>query len=145
MTTQKEIDEQIQKEGIAFMNKVFDYAIPDSLIRAFRNAVMAIPLGVSKINIAYLKNLGDKRTDEITHADADMMLKIMSQVPPKDMYDDYEEFLKEGPLVQEMGVVLKKILTEKEQKLRAKQLRLSQLAGITGNSVPFKGLVMAEA
>src|SRR6187402_2936340 len=128
MTTQRDIDEQIQKEYNSFYQKVYDgeIAVPSDLIVRFRKALMAIAPNLHQIHANRMRALVDKPANELTWVEVGAVINVIQAVAFREVYDDIDEAVEKTQGLEVLRVGYNSTVAALDKKLAAKKKKLQE-------------------
>lgn len=134
MTTKEQIAAQVEREDIVpYLNKVYDGAIPESLVDQFRIAMMHLPPTAHKYSMADVEAMSIRRPDEVTNREIGMMLNVIFAVPFASMYESLEQGIEKTKAFEKIKEDYNKSTAAFQRKVEAKTNKLMSLSGV-GNS-----------
>lgn len=143
MTTEVEINKQLEGDYNRFYAAVFDGELPSDLIERFKKALMALAPAATKYNTEVIKKIISKRVNELSVMDVGVVINAVFSVPFGKVYENIESALDKNIELELIREKYNKAVDEIKIKLSKKKVTLMNIAGI-GNSAPFK-LTKAEA
>lgn len=137
MTTENEINEQINRDVDAYNHKIYDGFIPTGFMDKFKKALMVTPVGTHQFNMDFIKRLIAKREDEVTVIEVGMIINLLFLTPPHMIFDSLEEYIDTIIEFSKLSDEYNKKNKEFENKIIMKRERLLKLSGVI-NSTPMK-------
>lgn len=143
MTSEREIDQQINNDLNRFYSSVFDGELPDDLLDRFKKSLMALAPASTKYNSEAVKKIISKRVNELSFMDVGLIINAVFAVPFEKVYNSIEEAIDKNMELELIREKYNKSVDDMQQSLTKKKNTLMKLSGIT-HSVPFKP-IKAEA
>lgn len=145
MTTEKEIDQQLDREVQAWYNKVYDgKPLPERFIEMFKKALMYVAPANHKYNMLAIKKMISQRSDEVTMVEVGMMINLIYSTPFDKLYSTPEEGVETTMLFDEIRREYNEIGAKFEGMMMKKRETLLRLSGVT-KTTPFNRGLIAEA
>lgn len=136
MTTEVEINKQLEGDYNRFYAAVFDGELPSDLIERFKKALMALAPAATKYNSEVVKKIILKRVNELSVMDVGVIVNAVFAVPFEKVYNNIEEALDKNIELELIRESYNKAVEDIKVKLGKKKITLMNIAGI-GNSAPF--------
>lgn len=132
MTTQREIDEQIQKDYNALYLRPYDgeIALPIDLIERYKRALMGIAPSTHQTHASRMKEMITKPMNELTWVEVGAIINIIQSVPFKEMYDSIEEALEKVQYLEIFRVGYNNTIAALDKKMVIKKKKLMEISGL---------------
>lgn len=138
MTTEQEINKQIQADYDIYRTKIYDGALPihDDLLKLFQKALMAIPYDQHNMNMVRVREILDKNVSELTWLEVGMVNNLLHRAAPEKLFSSpyrYCEFM----IANCQFVIEYNSATEEwNRKIEAKKKVLTNTSGIIRSNKP---------
>ena len=139
MTTEKQIDEQIQGDYARFYNKIYDGELPEDLIELFKKAFMALSPNTHQYHANKVKEMGAKSVRDLTNLELGMVINLIVSVPPERLYKTFDESVDNILRIEVIRKQYNEIVDKMNQELGKKKERLMGLSGVV-RSTKFEPL-----
>lgn len=140
MLTEKDIKEQLDKEQLAQLDKIYDVNLPENFLDMFKRAIMTVPVTIHKKTVAELRVMISKRSDELTVSDVGFMINTVYATPFANLYHDIHQALDVTAKFDEIRIRYNKESEKFMDSQERKRRKLMELAGLS-KSVPFNQTV----
>lgn len=139
MTTEQEINKQIQEEYNKYRDAPYDgVPLPEEIIRLFKKAMMVVPYDDHKFNMVRVKEICEKGVKDLTWLEAGMVINFMQKVIPEKVFSSIEKYC-EFMIANTFIVSEYNIVTNKWQRnIEAYKDRLRNTSGIIKSSKPVQ-------
>ncbi len=137
MTTEHEINEQIQRDYEAYYNSVYQHELPDSIYTLFKRAFMALAPEVHQIRTPLLRTLEETPANLLTVAQVGIMINVIVKVPLGALFTSYEKAITVYEEIDALKIQYNKEVDDLQRKINLKKQTLMKLGGIN-NSASFR-------
>lgn len=135
MTTAQQINDEIQKEAIAFNNRIYDgLPLPEDILQKFRVGIMVG--GTDKPEL--IKELISKDVSDLTWMQAGMVVNYVRRLPYERIFDTLGEALEYNIHLNEIVAYYNEICNKVDKDLESKRELKYKLAGLSNGTVAFK-------
>lgn len=145
MTTEKDINEQINKDVQRFHEAAYQGGLPQKFVDYFRKAIMMIPPAAHKIGMDRIKIMTERRIDDIPFLEVGTMINMIISSMPVNLYESLEEYLEINAEFEKIREDYNKAASEFEEKIYKKRAKLMDIAGLSRNTAQLKPLVIGKA
>jgi hypothetical protein len=142
MTTEKEINDQIQGDYNKFWNSPYEGKMPDSIMYRFRTALMFHNAKSLQAPPSVMRKLIEKKEYDLNFVEVGVIINTMFAVPFNCMYETPEQAIDETIECKEIEIEFNKLVDKRTQELERKRARLLQLSGITKDTAQMNGATL---
>lgn len=136
MTTQQEIDRQLNAEIKKYHDAIYDGEVPDGFMEMFKRSLMCVPPAQHGYTLDAIERIINKRVNEIKVAELAIMINMVFSTAWANLYSSVEEGIATTRKFEVLKNEFNKRGAEFEKKMMLKKTKLQQLSGITG-ATPF--------
>lgn len=139
MTTEQQIDQQLNDEYNKFMNSKYEgkVEVPENFIDVFKKSVMALAPQFHQININKLHVIANTNDEDLTIDHIHAANKMILNTPFEKIYDNFYEAMESHSKIQKFIVCYNKVVDDFSEKLKMKKATLQSLSSpsLNGNSM----------
>ena len=140
MTSESEINQQIEGDYNKFWFSVYDDLLPSSVMYRYRQAVMFQNATNLQAAPTVLRELLDTKEEDLKFVHVGIILNTIFSTPFNAIYDSPEEALEAVIEFKQIEVKFNKSVEKRAQELERKRARLMELGGITGKTISLNGI-----
>lgn len=132
MTTEKEIDQQIDNDKQKFYNAPYNGSIlPAGLLELFKKAYFTLPTKAHSLSPSKVRDIMSKPFENLlTNSDVGIIVNVLNVVPANQLYPSLEEALERQQELAFLSRDYNKVVDELTVSLMKKKARLMQLGGV---------------
>ena len=140
MTSEKEIDEQIQRDYNKFWYSVYDKELPSAVMYKFREAMMFQNVKTLQAAPKVLQELIGTKEEDLKFVHVGIILNTLFATPFNAIFDSPEQAMDAVLEYKEIEIEFNELVNKRSQELERKRQRLMELSGITGKTVNLNGI-----
>jgi len=137
--TNYDIDSQINKEFQIFIEAAYKgtIKIPENIIELFKKAVLHLSPQFHQVNFSKIKQIIDKKSNELTNGEMKEVVKIIVNTPLNILFgNDVKEAIEDQIKLEKFIVSYNSSVNSFQEKLKMKKANLQSLTrGINGNGM----------
>lgn len=138
MTTQKQVEQQINEDYNKFVNGSYsgEVAIPVNIISLFVKGVLILPAFSHKINFQKVKSIKAKKVEQLLVGDIQELIKVILNVSPEQIYDgNKDEIIEQCIRMEKFVQAYNKFIDDFKSSLQLRKDNLTLLSGSRGNGM----------
>lgn len=127
--TVQDIDKQIQDDMDRFNDSIYDDMLPLLFLDYFKKAVMVIPPAAHKCGLGFIKEIINKRPDEISVLEIGVIINFIYGCPFKELYENVEEAVDTTIAFDEFRARYNQKVSDLQDSLNRKKKKLLEIGG----------------